>query len=353
MLARLASRFHRRRTPEAFGLDIGSSSVKVLELRGTAPSYTVTRCAVAPLRAGSVGEGSIHEPTPVVEAIRRAVRVAGITSTDAVIGLCGRGLIIKKLQIPEVPVKELPDAIRLEAEHEIPFAIDEVSLDFHVIGQQNRVLDVALVAARRSKVMAYQAVVTDAGLDPVVVDVDGFALGNQLQLQGRSGVNAVVDIGATMTKVSVVRDGLTQLVRDLPSGGQECTTAIAARLGASTETAETIKINAEPSRDAVAPVCEALAHTLGLEIQRTLDYFAASGAGPEPVTGIVLAGGGAKLTGLTGHLGTMLDLPVEVARPFEGLAVDPVCAAAVAAAGPALALALGLSLRRREDGRHA
>jgi type IV pilus assembly protein PilM len=152
-----------------------------------------------------------------------------------------------------------------------------------------------------------------------------------------------------MTKISVVQDGLTQLVRDLPSGGYGCTTAIAARLGASPEAAEAIKINPEHALDAVAPVCEAMAHTLGLEIQRTLDYVAASGPGPERVTGIVLAGGGAKLAGLREHVASMLGLHVEVARPGAGLAVDPACAATVAAAGPSLALALGLSLRRPGD----
>ena len=302
-----------------------------------------------PVPLGAVGEGAIHEPALVAQVIRRAVDAAGIVRSEAVIGLCGRGLIVKKVQIPEVPIKDLPDAVRIEAEQEIPFAMDEVALAFHVVGRQNRVLDLALVAARRSKVMEHRAVVANAGLDPVVVDVDGFALGNQLQLYGRSGVNVVVDIGATMTKISVVRDGLTQLVRDLPSGGYGCTTAIAARLGASAEAAEAIKINPERALDAVAPVCEAMAHTLGLEIQRTLDYVAASGPGPERVTGIVLAGGGAKLAGLREHLATMLDLQVEVACPGAGLAVDPACAAAVAAAGPTLALALGLSLRRPGD----
>jgi type IV pilus assembly protein PilM len=349
MLARLASRLCPRRPPQAFGLDIGSSSIKIVELRRTATSWAVARCAVVPVPWGAVVEGAIHEPALVVAAIRRAVEVAGITRTAAIIGLCGRGVIVKKLQIPEVPIKELPDAIRIEAEHEIPFAIDEVALDFHVIGKQNRVLDLALVAARRSKVQEYRAVVVDAGLDPVVIDVDGFALANHLQLCERSGLNAVVDIGATMTKVSVVRDGLPQLVRDLPSGGGECTTAIATRLGASTETAEAVKLNPKHALDAVASACEALAQPLAREIQRTLDYFAASGPPPAPVMGILLAGGGANLAGLRERLAAMLDLPVDVARPFEGLAVDPACSDTVAASGPALALALGLSLRRPGD----
>lgn len=351
MAARFASRLRSRRTGPAFGLDIGASSVKVLELHRHPTSSAVVRCAIAPVPWGAVVEGSIHQPALVGQAIRQAVNAAGIVCAEAVIGLCGRGLIVKKVQIPEVPMKDLADVVRIEAEHEIPFAIDEVSLAFHVIGAQNRMLELALVAARRSKVMEHCAVVTDAGLNPVVVDVDGFALGNHLQLYGRLGMEAVVvDIGATMTKVSVVKDGLTQLVRDLPSGGHGCTTAIAAQLGTTTETAEAIKTNPERALDAVASACEAMAHTLSLEIQRTLDYVAASGPAPERVLEIVLAGGGARLTGLRERLATMLDLPVEVARPFARLTVDPGCAATVAGAGPALALVLGLSLRRPGDG---
>jgi type IV pilus assembly protein PilM len=307
---------------------------------------------MAPLPPGAVTEGAIHDPEAVVEAIRFAVDQAGITGTGAVIGLCGRELIIKKVQIPDVPMRELPSVIRIEAEQEIPFAVDEVVLDYHVIGRQNRLLELALVAAKKSKVMEYHTVVTGAGLDPVVVDVDGFALGNQFQLSPRPGWTAVVDIGATMTKVSVVGNGHVHLVRDVPLGGDRCTKAIAARLRTPVEMAEAIKIHPAPAPEGVSQACAALAQELALEIQRTLDYFATSGMIPGQVTGIVLAGGSAQLTGLPEQVAATLDLPVEIGFPFRGLAVDAACAHTVSAAGPALALALGLSLRRPHDGGH-
>jgi type IV pilus assembly protein PilM len=351
MLTRITTLLGGGPPMDAFGLDIGSTSVKALELRTASPSLSVARCAVTPLPLGAVTEGTIHVARAVSDAIRVCLDKAGIARRGAVIGLCGRELIVKKMQIPEVPVKDLPSVIRIEAEHEIPFAIGEVVLDYHVIGRQNGQLELALVAAKKSKVTEYHSAVAAAGLDPLVVDVDGFALGNQFQLHPRPGLTAMVDIGATMTKVSVVGHGHVHFVRDVPFGGHRCTKAIAARLGVSVERAEALKIDPAPAPEAVREARAALAQELALELQRTLDYCAASGMIPTSITGIALAGGSAQLTGLAEYLATTLDLPVEIASPFHGLQVDATCADTVTTAGPALALALGLSLRRPRTGR--
>jgi type IV pilus assembly protein PilM len=336
---------------DVFGLDIGSTSVKALELRGASSSRAVARCAVAPLPLGAVTEGAIHDPRAVSGAIRTCLERAGIARTEAVIGLCGRELIVKKIQIPEVPSRDLPSVIRIEAEHEIPFALGEVVLDYHVLGRQNGQLELALVAAKKSKVAEHHAVIAGAGLRALVVDLDGFALGNQFQLRPCPGSTAVVDIGATMTKVSVIGHGHVHFVRDVPFGGQRCTTAIATRLGISLEQAEALKVDPASEAVAVRDARAALAQELALELQRTLDYGAASGMIPTPIASIALVGGSAQLTGLAPSLAATLDLPVEIAAPFDGLTVDAACADTVAAAGPALALALGLSLRRPRAGR--
>ena len=327
--------------------------MKVVELRDVDSSPAVARCASTPLAAGIVAEGAIRDPEAAAAAIRRAVATAGITSTDAVVGICGRELIIKKLQIPEIPARDLKDAIRIEAEHEIPFAIDEVFLGYQITAAPNRLIDLTLVAAKKAKVMEYHGVVTEAGFTPVVVDVDGFALGNQHELTANVPTErvALVDIGATMTKVAVVGGALTHLVRDVPFGGSRYTQAIAARLGVSLESAEAIKTGAARNPDfrTVAQVCEGVSRDLGREIQRALDYHAESDVTAPQVTRVSLVGGGATLGGLDESLAAILGLPVAVARPFEGLTVDPACAETVASAGPSLALALGLSLRRRDD----
>lgn len=353
MLTALRARSRTRRDSRPFGLDIGSTAVKLVELREAGASLAVARCATIPLAAGIVAEGAIRDAEAARAAIRQAAAAAGVTGTEAVVGICGRELIIKKLQIPEIPARALRDAVRIEAEREIPFAIDEVFLDYRITGRQNRLIDLTLVAAKKSKVLEYHAAVTAAGLTPAVIDVDGFALGNQFALATPATAErvALVDVGATLTKIAVVGGALTHLVRDAPLGGSRYTQAIAARLGISLESAEAIKTEVAGNSDSltVAQVCDGVSRELGREIQRALDYHAESDVTAPPVTRVALLGGGAALTGLVESLTGTLGLPVAVARPFDGLIVEPPFEQANAGLGPALALALGLSLRRRGD----
>src|SRR5919201_4227975 len=167
-----------RKAADVFGLDIGSSTVKVVQLSGSGKSYRLSAFGITSLAPDVITEGAIKDPPAVVDAIKDAVTKAGIKTTDTAIAIAGRELIIKKVQIPEVPEKELRGAIQLEAEHHIPFSIDEVFLDYQVVGHHDRNLDLILVAVKKSKVIEYVGVVEEAGLNPLIVDVDGFALGN-------------------------------------------------------------------------------------------------------------------------------------------------------------------------------
>ena len=138
-----------RKQSEGFGLDIGSSCIKVVQLSESAGTRRLTAFAHVPLPPDAVAEGSIREPRTVASAIHEAVVKAGVKSPhDAVISICGRELIIKKVQIPEVPPKEVNDVVQLEAEHHIPFAIDEVFLDYHTVGRREGQLDLILVAVK-------------------------------------------------------------------------------------------------------------------------------------------------------------------------------------------------------------
>jgi type IV pilus assembly protein PilM len=354
MLGLLRARLSRRSGPAAFGLDIGSAAVKVLELRAGRAAHAVARCARVPLAPGLVSEGAIRDTPATAAAIRAAVEAAGIRSREAAVGICGRELIIKKLQIPEVPARDLPRAIQIEAEHQIPFAIDEVFLGYQITARQDHLVDLTLVAAKKSKVGEYCAAVRAAGLDPVVVDVDGFALGNQHELASAAEVEctALVDVGATMTKIAIVGHRLTHFVRDLPIGGDRYTQAIAAQLGVAPEAAEAIKTGeaSSPAPALVAEACARVSRELGREIQRALDYHAESDVAAASPARVLLLGGAAGQAGLGPALASVLELPVAVADPFAALAVDSACATAIGTGGPALALALGLGLRRSGDG---
>jgi type IV pilus assembly protein PilM len=342
-----------RRRGEAFGLDIGSSAVKVVQLRPSGGGFRLVAFASVPLPPDAITEGTIREPAPVIEAIGEATSEAGIGSRDAVVGLSGRELIIKKVQIPDIPVKELDGAIQLEAEHHIPFAIDEVFLDYHIVGRHEGVLDLILVAVKKSKVTDCMGVVEEAGFSPVVVDVDSFALGNQYELNNPNlGDEAVglVDIGASTMKTNVVRGGTSIFARDIPFGGNNYTQAIAQHLRIPPDQAEAVKVGKDVgvSWDSIVPALESVSQELSLEIQRTFDYFAST-AESERIGKIVLAGGCALLPGLADYLASTWSIPVEVARPFDLIEVGGAHADAVSTAGPALAVAVGLGLRHTGD----
>ena len=230
-----------RKQSDSFGLDIGSSAVKVVQIHDN----TVTGFGMVSLPNDTITDGAINDPTAVADAIKEAVQKAGVKGTDAVISICGRELIIKKIQIPEVPPREVHDVVQLEAEHHIPFAIDEVFLDYHGVGQHDSLLDLILVAVKKSKVLEYAAVVEQAGLRPSIVDVDSFALGNQFELNypdDRHEAVALIDIGASFMKTNVVRGGSTIFARDIPFGGNNYTNAIAQHLKIPFDQAESAKL---------------------------------------------------------------------------------------------------------------
>lgn len=342
-----------RRSGETFGLDIGSSAVKAVQLHEGRDGLTLTAFGVVPLPPHVIEDGSIKDPPTVVDAVKDAVTKAGIKSTQAVIGICGRELIIKKVQIPEVPPKELTGAVQLEAEHHIPFAIDEVFVDYHVVDRRGGQMDLILVAVKKSKVTEYAAVVEEAGLSAAVVDVDGFALGNQFELnhpEASHDTVALIDIGASILKTNVVRAGASIFARDIPFGGNHYTQAIAERLGIAPEQAEAAKLghNVGVEWDAVVPALEAVSRELSLEVQRTFDYFAST-TDSEHITRVVLAGGCALLPGLGEYLSSSWSIPVELARPCERIGVDPAWAQEVDTAGPSMAVPIGLALRRAGD----
>jgi type IV pilus assembly protein PilM len=341
--------FGRKRTA-AFGLDIGSSAVKVVQLRETGDGYALDALGVVALPPETIADGTIKDPPTVIAAIKQAAADAGITAREAVIGICGRELIIKKIEIPEVPDNELAGAIQLEAEHHIPFAADEVFLDHHVVGRRGTVMDLILVAVKKAKVVEYAGVVQDAGFVPVVVDVDGFAIENQYEVNARERDEeavALIDIGATVMKTNVMRGGSSIFARDIPFGGNRYTEAIASALSLSFEKAEAAKLGNGGDAATIASAVESVSRELSLEVQRTFDYFAST-AESDRIGKIVLSGGCAQLPGLTEYLASTWGIPVETAQPFNR--IDPgTYAEDVATAAPSLAVAVGLALRRAGD----
>jgi type IV pilus assembly protein PilM len=342
-----------RKRRDSFGLDIGSSAVKVVQLREASAGWTLTAFASTALPTDVITDGVIKNPPVVVEAIKEAVAKAGITSREAAIGVAGRELITKKVQMPEVPPKELRDAVQLEAEHHIPFAFDEVFLDYHVVSRRGGVMELIVVAVKKSKVNEYVAVVQEAGLEPAIVDVDAFALGNQFEHNypdDSADAVALIDVGASVMKTNVVRGGTSIFARDVPFGGNHYTQAIADRLHTTFEEAERAKVgtSTDIAPDAIVPALEAVSRDLSLELRRTFDYFGST-SDSDRIGRIVMSGGTARLPGVTDYLSSAWKIPVEVARPLERIDVDSALLEEASAAGPALAVGVGLALRRPGD----
>jgi len=352
MKMRLA-RSKRRR--ESFGLDIGSNTVKAVQLRQTGNRWTLTALASVPLPPESIVDGVIKSMHAVVDTIREAVAKAGITARDATIGVAGRELITKKVQMPEVPAKELRDAVQLEAEHHIPFPFDEVFLDYHVVGRHAGSMDLIVVAVKKSKVNDYIAAVEKAGLTAAIVDVDVFALGNQFEHNDADGFGdavALIDVGASVMKTNVIRGRTSVFARDVPFGGNHYTHAIAERLRTTFDEAERAKLgtSANITTDAIVPALEAVSRDLSLELRRTFDHFGSTSDADHRIGRIVLSGGTARLPGITDFLSSTWKIPVEIARPLERIDVGSSLLEAASAAGPTLAVGVGLALRRTGDG---
>ena len=338
---------------EIFGLDIGSSAVKVVNLKGSGRDFELDAYSIVPLPPDAIAEGIIKDPPVVVRAIKEAVAKAGIKARDATISVSGREVIVKKVLLPKATPKEIADAIQLEAEHHIPFAIDEVFLDYQVVGETNTNMDLILVAVKKSKVTEYFAVAEEAEVNPVIVDLDGFALQNQYELNAADGGTdavALIDIGASVMKTNVVRGGVSIFARDIPFGGNNYTQAIAQRLNVAFEKAEAAKLGQASgvNSNEVIPALEAVSRELSLEVQRTFDYFAST-AESERIGKIVLSGGCALLPGLDEFLSSSWGIPVELVRPFQKIKVDRARGAELATAGPVLAVAVGLAMRRPRD----
>jgi type IV pilus assembly protein PilM len=338
-----------RKRPELFGLDIGTSAIKAIQLREAPGGWKLMGLGHVPVPPDAIADGTIKDPGAVADAIREAVARGGITAREATIGVAGRDIITKKVQLPEVPTKEFRGAVELEAEHHIPFAFDEVFLDYHVARRHDGVIDFIIVAVKKTKVHEYVSLVERAGFVPAIVDVDGFALGNQFELNHPDDTHeavALIDVGAAVMNTNVVRGGAPLFARDIPFGGNHYTQAIADRFNIDFQHAERVKLGQadDVPWDKVVPALESVSRDVALEVRRTFDYFGSTSDG-ERIGRVIISGGAARLRGLTEYLSSSWHIPVEVARPLDRVDVDDRWAESARAVGPDLAVAVGLALR--------
>ena len=337
-------------------VDIGSSSLKLLEVEGDSSDLTIRNYGAVALPPSAIQNNMIVEPDGVAGAIRGVLRKAGISSTEAITAVPGPAVIIKKLQLPSQAPNELENSVLFEAGNFIPESLENVNLDYMVtdVLEKERQFEVLLVAVKRDIINSYTNTLQLAGLEPTVVDVDYFALENMYELNYpalENQVVALVNIGARYSCMNILRGGRSTFTGDVPVGGKEFNDALMRNLGVSAAEAESIKLGNHPSypADQIEPILQPVKEFLAEEIHRALSFFWTA-ATDEQISSILVSGGTAGVPGLVTLLGERLEVPVQVVNPLSKVTIGHgVDRGALERDAAALAIAVGLGVRRPGD----
>ncbi|MET0516101.1 MAG: type IV pilus assembly protein PilM [Nitrospiraceae bacterium] len=358
--ANMFSMFSPKR--QLLGLDIGSSGIKMVQLKEIRGRYILQKFGVKELEPEVIVDGTVMDEGRVVSAIKELIEENNTKLKQVAISISGHAVIIKKISLPPMPDEELEGQVKLAAEQYIPFDINEVNLDFHVLPpsetspDEQGEMSIILVAAKKDKINELTELVKAAGLMPVVMDVDAFAIENMHGVSypgSPDNTTTLVNIGASVMNVNIVRAGVSLFTRDIPIGGNRYTEAVQRELGVSYEDAEQLKKNDRSAKDSQAglnAVIDSVSAEVASEIARTIDYFKTTSAESD-IARVLLCGGGAKINGLPQHLRDRMHVDVGIANPFNDIDtsmcdVDPEMLAEMA---PLAAVGVGLALRTVGD----
>ncbi len=340
------------------GLDISSSSVKLVELgRDRAGNLVLERCAIEPLERGWITDGNVEKFDEVAEAVRRVVKKSGTRAKNVAMALPASAVITKKIILPGgMSEQELELQVESEANQYIPFSLDEVSLDFCVVGPSATSagdVEVLIAASRKEKVQDRQGLAEAAGLHPVVIDVESYAsrlatgrLIANLPNQGTDTMVALFEVGAYTTSMQVIRNDEVLYDRDQAFGGAQLTQLIVRQYGFTSEEAEAKKRNGDLPDDYSMGVLQPFVESMAQEIGRALQFFFTS-TPHNRVDYVMLAGGSAALPGLTEAVTQHTSFACNLINPFEGMEItDSVREKKLRREAPSYLTSCGLAMRR-------
>jgi type IV pilus assembly protein PilM len=340
--------FGRKRT--SIGLDIGSGFVKVVEVDHSGDQPEVVRVAMRPLLPDAIVEGEIMDYGLVSEAVQGLFEDLGLKGADVVTAVGGHDVIIKKIEMDRMKEADAREVIRWEAEQHVPFDIKSVELDFQILDPEadGLQMQVLLVAAKRELVDNKVGLLQDAGVNPVIIDVDAFALHNAFEHNyphSLGGIIALVNVGHETTNVNILEDGIPILTRDIPFGSRKIREDLQRERGLTAEQAEDVVQARETVHD-LASFVESSADEVAVGIERASAFLMTREDG-DSVGRIYLSGGGARIPGMAQTLGRRMGVPTELVNSFERTPVQPSAARDVSIdeAAPMLLLPLGLALR--------
>ena len=356
----LGSLFSRQAAP-LLGLDISSSSVKLVELgRNKDGELVLERCAIEPLERGWITDGNVEKFDEVAEAMRRVVKKSGTRTRNVAMALPASAVITKKIILPGgMSEQELEVQVETEANQYIPFSLDEVSLDFCVVGpspSSQGDVEVLIAASRKEKVQDRQGLAEAAGLKPVIVDVESYAsrlaAGRLIQAlpdEGKDMMVALFEVGAFNTSMQVLRNEEVLYDRDQAFGGAQLTQLIVRQYGFSQEEAESKKRNGDLPEDYEAGVLKPFVDSMAQEIARALQFFFTS-TPHNRVDHIMVAGGSASLPGLPEAITAQTSFACNLADPFQGMHIgEAIREKKVRREATSYLTSCGLAMRRFEQ----
>ena len=314
------------------GLDIGSSSVKVCQLKETKRGYQLVSFGMIPLPPEAIVDGSIMNQTAVVDAVRELKESQRLKAKEASVSVSGHSVILRKINLPVMTREELEESIQWEAEQYIPFDINDVFIDVAILNEHNDQgqMDVLLVAAKKDMINDYTSVVREAGLETTVVDVDAFALQNAFEVNYDLPVGetvALINVGASVVNINVIQSRISAFTRDIAQGGNQYTDEIQKQLNVSYDEAEALKIGGSGNeQDSVVPqeverVMQQVSETIANDVQRSLDFYGATSA-DATINRIYVAGGCAKVPALAKAIETKTGVSVEEIDPFRQIDIS-------------------------------
>jgi type IV pilus assembly protein PilM len=338
------------------GLDIGSNSIKAVELQRRRGEVMVSRVGVEPLANDIVVDSMIVDSGSVASAISKIFAEQAFTAKQVATSVSGHSVIVKKISMQTMDEPELGEAVRNEAAQYIPFDMNDVNVDYQVLSDNldGPTIDVLLVAVKKDKVLNYTNALQLAGRQPAIVDIDAFALQNCYEYNydpAPNSTTALLNIGASVMNINIVRGSIPLFTRDVSVGGNQYTDSLQKELDLSYDDAEALKLGKKVgtvSEDAKLPILQQVTEIIVLEIQKTFDFFRATASG-EHIERIYVAGGSSQVPGLVEALRQEFAIPVDALNPFLKV-VPPIGEGAdlIERNVAQLAVAVGLALRSFE-----
>ena len=306
------------------GIDIGSSSIKLVELIEGKNGFKLQNLAISSLPPEAIVDGAFMDSVTIIDTIRDLLTTSKVKTKDVVTSVSGHSVIVKKISLPFMTEAELEESIRWEAERYIPFDINDVNIDFQTFGsnpENPEVMEVVLVAAKKDIINDYVSMIMEAGLNPVIIDIDAFALENMVAINyeiGKEEVVAIVNVGASITNINILKDNVSGFTRDIFKGGNQITEDIQRQLHVDYDEAEKIKVGSKvdvTARSIVQNLLKTASESLAVEIRNSLDFFQSTTT-YEKISKLYLSGGGSKIKDFDILLQQEIGIPVEIVHPF-------------------------------------